>query len=90
LSQTQEIAAYFENNWQPPETLQQSLEYRLFVAPDGSIQKVIPLGKAARTYLDKTKIPLNGESFISPVSTKQSVKVRLLLNPNGKVQAFEE
>ena len=90
LSQTQEVIAYFKDNWQPPENLKQSLEYRLFITPDGSIQRVIPLGKAARIYLDKTAIPIDGEPFISPVSTDRTATVRVLLNPDGKVQAFEE
>jgi len=90
LSQIQEVTAYFENNWQPPEDLRQGLEYRLAIAPDGSIQKVEPLGKAARVYLPRTKIPINGEPFISPVSATELVIIRLLLNPDGKVQAFTE
>jgi len=90
LSQIQEVTAYFENNWQPPENLQQGLEYRLVIAPDGSIQRVVPLGKAARIYLSQTKIPVNGESFISPVSETQPVVIRLLLNPDGRVQTFSE
>ena len=90
VSQTREVAAYFRKNWQPPENLKQSLEYRLFIAPNGSIQQIIPLGKAARMYLSKTKIPVNGESFISPISTDRTATIRLLLNPDGKVQAFEE
>lgn len=90
LSQTREIIAYFKNNWQPPEDIKQSLEYRLFVAPDGSIQRVIPLGKAARIYLGTTKIPVDGKPFISPVATDRTATIRVLLNPDGKVQAFEE
>ena len=90
LSQVREVTAYFENNWQPPENLKQGLEYRLVIAPDGSIQRVIPLGKAARIYLSQTKIPVNGESFISPVAKTQPATIRLLLNPDGKVQAFTE
>ena len=90
LSQLQEVTAYFEKQWQPPANLQQSLEYRLLLNPDGSIKKVIPLGKAARLYISQSKIPVNGEPFISPPTTAQSSKIRLLLNPDGRVQAFTE
>ena len=87
-SQLQEVTAYFQEKWQPPAELKQSLEYRLLLDGDGSIKRVIPLGKAAKLYLSKTNIPVNGESFIS-ASESQPV-IRLLLNPNGRVQAFIE
>lgn len=89
-SQIQEVETYFENQWQPPEDLKQSLEYRLLLNEDGSIKKVIPLGKASRLYLSQTNIPVNGESFISSPSPTQSSTIRLLLNPDGNVQAFIE
>ncbi|MEL6437730.1 MAG: DUF4335 domain-containing protein [Cyanobacteria bacterium J06621_8] len=90
LSQLQEITAYFENQWQPSADLKQSLEYRLRLNTDGSIKKVIPLGKASRLYLSQTKIPVNGEPFISALSASQSSNIRLLLNPDGGIQAFIE
>ena len=89
-SQVQQVVAYFENQWQPPADLKQSLEYRLRLNEDGSIKKVIPLGKASRLYLSQTNIPVNGESFMSPPSENQSSTIRLLLNPDGNVQAFIE
>jgi hypothetical protein len=89
-NQIQQITAYFENKWQPPAELNQSLEYRLFLDPNGSITQITPLGKAAQFYLNKTNIPVNGEAFISPMGKSQSSVIRLLLNPNGKVQVFTE
>lgn len=89
-SQIQQVIAYFENQWQPPENLKQSLEYRLLLNPDGSIRKIIPLGKASQLYLSQTNIPLKGESFMSPPAESQSSRIRLLLNPDGNVQAFVE
>ena len=90
LSQIQEVTAYFRDRWQPPADLKQSLEYRLFLRADGSIERVMPLGKAARLYLSQTNIPINGEQFISPVLEAESSIIRLLLNPDGRVQAFTE
>ena len=90
LSQIQEVTAYFRDRWQPPADLKQSLEYRLVLREDGSIERVIPLGKAARLYLSQTSIPIKGEEFISPVAEAESFVVRLLLNPDGRVQAFTE
>ena len=89
LSQTAEIKAYFQDKWLPPEDLKQSLEYRLYLNDDGSIKKVIPLGKASRLYLSKTNIPVQGEPFISPV-TEENSTIRLLLNPDGRVKTFQE
>ena len=50
----------------------------------------MPLGKAARLYLSQTNIPIDGEQFISPVSKAESSIIRLLLNPDGRVQVFAE
>jgi hypothetical protein len=57
---------------------------------DGSIKRVVPLGKAAQLYLSQTNIPVNGEPFIAPLTPSQSSTIRLLLNPNGGVQVFTE
>jgi hypothetical protein len=89
-SQAQQVITYFENRWQPPADLKQSLEYRLLINRNGSITQVTPLGKAAQLYLSQTNIPVNGEAFISPADKSQPSIIRLLLNPNGKVQVFTE
>ena len=89
-NQLQEIKTYFQKKWQPPKELKQSLEYRLLLNPDGTIKKVLPLGKASRLYLSRTGIPVNQESFLSPLSPSESSSIRLLLNPDGRVQAFTE
>jgi hypothetical protein len=89
-SPTEEVAAYFEHKWQPPADLDQSLEYRLLLDENGSIKRVVPLGKAAQLYLSQTNIPINGEPFISPLSKSQPATIRLLLNPQGGVQVFAE
>ena len=87
-SQIQQITTYFREKWQPPAELKQSLEYRLWLNADGTIERVVPLGKASQLYIDRTNIPLRGESFIDPKS--QSSIVRLLLSPDGGVQALSE
>ena len=86
-SQIQQITTYFQEKWQPPAELKQSLEYRLWLNADGTIERVVPLGKASQLYIDRTNIPLK-ESFIDPKS--QSSIVRLLLNPDGGVQVLSE
>jgi hypothetical protein len=89
-NQVQQITAYFERQWQPPADLNQSLEYRLFIDRNGSITQITPLGKTAQLYLSQTNIPVNGEAFIAPLAQSQPSIIRLLLNPNGKVQVFTE
>lgn len=89
-SQIEAVTAYFEDKWQPPGDLTQSLEYRLLLDRNGSIKRVVPLGKAAQLYLSQTNIPVSGEPFIAPLTPSQSSTIRLLLNPNGGVQVFTE
>jgi hypothetical protein len=88
-SQLQQAITYFQQRWQPPTELKQSLEYRLWLNADGSIDRVVPLGKASRLYLAQANIPIKGESFISSPQSQPSI-IRLLLNPDGKVQGFKE
>ena len=81
---------YFQEKWQPPDELKQSLEYRLLVDANGKIKKVIPIGKASAMYLNRTKIPLQQEAFIDPLPDRNQIVIRLLLNPDGEVAAFLE
>ncbi len=89
-SQLKEVKEYFQKQWQPPEGLKQTLEYRLVLNGNGSIQRIIPLGKASEIYLDRTGIPLMGESFVSPSRESKNLTVRLLLSPEGEVKTFLE
>lgn len=86
---TQQVQKYFEEKWQPPENLNQSIEYRLLVAENGSLNRVTPLGQAAKIFLDRTGMPLLGETIASSSAT-ESVMIRLILSPNGDVKTFEE
>ncbi|MBF2065815.1 MAG: DUF4335 domain-containing protein [Calothrix sp. C42_A2020_038] len=76
--------------WQPPQGLKQTLEYSLLVGVDGSIERILPLGKAARDFIDRTGMPLIGEQFVSPNRNGQSVRIRAVFTPDGKVQTFPE
>jgi hypothetical protein len=89
-SQLQEVKAYFQENWKPPADLKQTLEYRLLVKPNGSISRVIPIGRASEIYLDRTNLPLMGEAFISASSQQKDSTIRLLLSPDGSITAFSE
>jgi hypothetical protein len=90
LPQLGEIKDYFQKRWQPPKELTQAIEYRLMLNDNGSIKSIIPLGKTAEIYIDRTNIPLMGESFISPFQKQATPIVRLIFSPDGTVKTFQE
>ncbi|NES98456.1 MAG: hypothetical protein F6K32_25415, partial [Desertifilum sp. SIO1I2] len=90
IPQVAEVRSYFQQRWNPPESLPSTIEYSLLLAPDGSIEQVIPLGETAATFLDRTEMPLRGEEFVSPIAGGRQPKIRLVLTPEGEVQAFLE
>lgn len=91
IPQVTEAREYFQQRWQPPESLKHTLEYRLVLNPDGSIGRIIPLGKAAKIYLDRTNMPLMGEPFVSaPPETLENPQIRLVLSPDKTVKTFLE
>lgn len=90
IPQVQQARAYFSRRWQPPASLKETLEYSLVLDVDGTIQRIEPLGQAARTYIDETGMPLIGESFVSPSTNGQTPRIRVVLAPSGKVQTFLE
>lgn len=90
IPQVQQAKAYFNRRWQPPASLKETLEYSLVLDVDGTIQRIEPLGQAARTYIDETGMPLIGESFVSPSTNGQTPRIRVVLAPSGKVQTFLE
>lgn len=90
VPQVAEARAFFKSRWQPPKELTETIEYRLLLAPDGSIQNIVPLGDAADKFLDRTPMPLTGEKFVSPIKSGKPPLLRLVLSPNGNVQTFLE
>lgn len=85
---TQDVKQYFQGKWQPPENLQQSIEYRLLINENGSLSRITPLGQSAQVFLDVTGMPLLGQTLSA--SAQESVTVRLILSPNGDVRTFQE
>jgi hypothetical protein len=88
--QVSEAREFLKQRWEPPNGLKQAIEYSLVVGVDGSIERIMPLGKAARDFVDRTGMPLIGEPFVSPSKSGQSVRIRAVFNPDGKVQTFPE
>lgn len=90
IPQVAEIRGYFQQRWQPPTELTQTLEYRLLLNADGSLQRIVPLGQASANFIDRTNMPLMGEPFVSATSDGSTPQIRLVLKPDGKVQSFLE
>ncbi|MDG2991357.1 hypothetical protein L3556_10505 [Candidatus Synechococcus calcipolaris G9] len=90
-SQTvQEIRTYFQDRWQPPESLDATLEYRIVLSPDGTLFQALPLNGAAARFIDRTPIPLRDTPMTSPFESESTVLLRLVLQANGTVQVFAE
>ncbi|MEG4849779.1 DUF4335 domain-containing protein [Microcoleus sp. B5-D4] len=90
IPQVSEARTYFEERWKPPEGMEQTLEYSVLIDENGSVQSIMPMGKAAADYIEKANMPLAGEPFVSAVSNGKNPKIRVVLRPNGRVQTFLE
>jgi Domain of unknown function (DUF4335) len=90
IPQVSEARQYFQQRWQPPRNLSQTLEYRLIVQSDGSLKQAVPLGKAAIMYYHKAYIPTPGSAFVSALDISENQTIRLVLSPNGRVKTFLE
>lgn len=90
IDRAEQVQQYFKTRWQPPTDLKETLQYNLSISNSGSLLSITPVGKTSATYLDRTNMPLLNESFISPSNNSESTKIRLILNPDGTVQTFQE
>lgn len=88
--QVAEAREYLKKRWQPPTGFSQTLEYSLLLGVDGSVERILPLGKAARDNIDITGMPAIGQPFVSANRSGQMMRIRVLLTPDGKVQTFPE
>ncbi|MDZ8094501.1 MULTISPECIES: DUF4335 domain-containing protein [unclassified Nostoc] len=88
--QVAEARQYLTKRWQPPTGLGQTLEYSLIVGVDGTIERIFPLNKAAREFVDNAGMPEVGKPFVSANKNGQNVRIRVVLSPDGKVQTFPD
>ncbi|MFN6460739.1 MAG: DUF4335 domain-containing protein [Nostoc sp. DedVER02] len=88
--QVAEARTYLSKRWQPPAGLGQTLEYSLIVSVDGTVERIFPLNKAAREFVDSTGMPEVGKPFVSANTSGQNVRIRVVLSPDGKVQTFPD
>ncbi|AFZ48071.1 hypothetical protein Cyast_2121 [Cyanobacterium stanieri PCC 7202] len=89
-SPQEKVRNYFASRWQPPENLTQSIEYRLIITSEGSVSSISPIGQTAGFFIDRTPLPLRGETIISPLSESEAVRVRVIFSPDGNVNTFRE
>ncbi|WP_028084322.1 DUF4335 domain-containing protein [Dolichospermum circinale] len=89
-SQIAEAREYLNKRWQPPTGLDQTLEYSLTLGVDGTIERIEPLNPSARQYIDSSGIPEIGKPFVSSNKSGQSLKIRVVLSPDSRVQTFPE
>lgn len=88
--QVAEAREYLTKRWQPPTGLGQTLEYSLIIGIDGTIERIFPLNKAAREFVDSAGMPEVGKPFVSANKSGQNVRIRVVLSPDGKVQTFSD
>ncbi|MBD2563595.1 MULTISPECIES: DUF4335 domain-containing protein [Nostoc] len=88
--QIAEAREYLKKRWQPPTGLGQTLEYSLIVSVDGTVERIFPLNKAAREFVDTAGMPEVGQPFVSANTRGQNVRIRVVLSPDGKVQTFPD
>ncbi len=88
--QVAEVRTYFQDHWYPPKYLKRSLQYNLQLNADGSLQSITPIGQPAVNRLPQIPFPETGESFVSENIQGNPLTVRVILQPNGRVQTFLE
>ncbi len=88
IAQLTEARNYLRAHWQPPSNLTQTLEYSLSLNADGSISRMVTLGKAAIDYIKYTGIPLPGDPFVSPIEGGVKSTIRVIFQPDGNVQVL--
>jgi hypothetical protein len=91
-SSIQETKRYFQDKWRADATQTSTLQYVVQVnGKNGVVQSVNPQGEAATSYLKKTGVLKAGQKLVAPITTGESdQKIRVLLHPDGNVDALPE
>ncbi len=88
VPQVAEVRDYVVSRWQPTPPPPKTLEYRVKINSNGSLDNVEPLGASAQQYLDKIPLPSAQDPFVSRVGSGPKPNIRLVLHPDGTVQTF--
>ncbi len=88
----QETKRYFQGKWQADPNQTNPLQYVVQVSgKSGVVRSVNPQGEAATEYLKKTGLLKPGQKLVSPAAAgNNDQKIRVLLQPDGNVDAFVE
>ncbi len=89
-AQAAAVQSYFQQRWQPQKDLKQGIQYEIQLNPDGSLKQAKPIGTVAEQFQAKTGIPAVGTPLAPADQDGQSAVVRLLLDPDGSVQAIPQ
>ncbi|MET0113356.1 MAG: DUF4335 domain-containing protein [Limnospira maxima] len=90
IPQVAEVRSYFVKNWHPHKNLNRILQYRLQLNSQGAIDSITPLGSASVNWLPQIKFPSANQPFVSPMEDGKTAKIRVVLDPSGRVQTFLE
>ncbi|MEW6493055.1 MAG: hypothetical protein AB1589_11195 [Cyanobacteriota bacterium] len=85
-----EVRSYFQERWQSPSGLKQTLEYSVLLNSDGTIQRITPLSNAAVDYMNSTNMPLPGTPLVSSIQGGGKTSIHVALSPDGKVNTSLE
>lgn len=90
LAQVREAQEYFQSQWQGNSDLEERLQYSVLLNPDGTVKYIRPMNDISGRYIDRTGMPLMGESLVSPLPSGEKIRIRVVLEPDGEVKAFSE
>ncbi|MEB3281865.1 MAG: DUF4335 domain-containing protein [Lyngbya sp.] len=90
IPQVDEVRTYFQENWYPPKNLRKTIQYSLQLNADGTIASITPVGQPAVNRLPQLELPKVGEPFVSATADGRRPKIRIVLEPTGRVKAFLE
>jgi Domain of unknown function (DUF4335) len=88
--QATETQSHFQKRWKADPNFSETLQYVIRVDKNGKVVRVTPQGDISKNYLDKTSFLRPGEKLVSPSRTGKDQDVRVLLKPNGEVEAIAE
>ena len=88
-NQSRAVQTYLQSQWKPPAAIQQPLQYRLSVSPEGKLASVEALSPTAQLYVNDAKLPQVGAAISGAADTVQSTMV-VTLTPSGQVNVAVE
>ncbi len=88
-NQSRAVQSYLQSNWKPPAAVQQPLQYRLSISPEGKLASVEALSPTAQLYVTDAKLPPVGSAINGAADKVQSTMV-VTLTPSGQVNVAIE